>query len=137
MPSTTAIFPKPLQHPSFHLHPHLPLPLLLSRHNLKRLPLLLPRSRRPLLRNLAPRPTAPTLTRITRRRPEPRHAMASTGAGNLALVGEFAAADEFLGEATAVEGLGGGIDGVGDDVEFRGELEELGDEFGDCGGERG
>ncbi len=116
------------------LHTYLPLALLLRRHNLERgrTRLLLRSSGWPLLRDLAPCPTTLTLPRITRRRPKPCHPGARTGAGNLALVGEFTAADEFFGKAAPVEGLRGGVDGVGDDVEFGGENEELGDEAVDC-----
>lgn len=51
--------------------------------------------------------------------------------GDEAPIGHFAAANEFLGEAAAVEGLGGGVNGVGNDVGFRGEQEEGGDEVVD------
>ena len=115
-----------------------PLPLLLPRYDPKVFSLpfrtLLPRPssrRRSLLDNLAP-PTLALYPRATAAYGrKPRHP-AGTGLGDDTLVGELAATDEFLGEAAAVERLRGGINRVGDDIGFRRELEELGDEVIDC-----
>lgn len=48
------------------------------------------------------------------------------------LVCELAATDEFVCESAAVEGGGVGVDGVGDDLRFGGQEQQLLDEVVDC-----
>ena len=53
------------------------------------------------------------------------------GVRNDTSIGEFMAFDEFFSESPSVKGLGGGVDGFGDDIGFGGKVEERGDEIVD------
>ena len=114
-----------------NLCPSSALPLLLRRYNLKLLRdlILLLAPHRPLLRNLAPtaRTRASTLTNT-------RKIHRGPGLGHDPFLRKFPSADEFLGEATALERLGGAVDGLGDDLELCGQLREGFDEVIGFGG---
>lgn len=141
-PPSTYILPLKPHSKAAHTN-HLSLPLLLSRHNLKsRRPILLPPSPsagRTLLSHLAPPPTCPASTT----RPQTLAPSLASGSGSRSrhhpppillphpLIRQFTSADEFLCEASAVEGLRVGVDGVGYYFCFRGEEEEGLDEVVD------
>ena len=122
-PSRIGTLPPPLPLPGNHLitlRTLIPTPVLLCLA--------------PFLRNLAP-PASTTFPLILRQR-STATAESAVALGvrfrDDTLVGEFTAADEFFGEATAVESLGGGVYAVGDDVGLGREEEELGAEVVDC-----
>lgn len=73
-----------------------------------------------LLGNLAP---ASSLRRGSCRR------AGGLGRVHETLVGELAPADEFLGKVARVDGVGDAVHGFGDDLELRGEGEEVVDEL--------
>lgn len=123
-------FPTPS--PSLRSVPSSPPALLLRRHNLEGAAVLLRRGAdRALSRHLAPSaaPTASAFSAVrvctlaTRRAQRRIH---------LALLGERAATQKLFGKVAAVERVGDGVHGFGDDVEFIGEREESLDKVFDC-----
>ena len=54
------------------------------------------------------------------------------GGVDQSLVGELASADELFGKVARVNGVRDAVDGFGDNLEFRGEREEVVDELVGC-----
>ena len=79
--------------------------------------------RRALLGNLAP---------ATRSRISGTTALGWGGSVNKALVREPLAANELLSEVAGVDGRAAAVDGFGDELGFRGEEDEVGDELLSC-----